>query len=57
MKEMYRATFMLGDIATPEDFERLWPRLRDDFLCSGIQDTVAQTLTTLNREADDKAES
>ncbi len=32
-KELYRAAFMADPWATEADFERLWPRLRDDSLC------------------------
>ena len=33
LKEIVRETFMAHQAATDEDFERCWPRLRDDILC------------------------
>jgi hypothetical protein len=33
MKRQMRAAFLTHAVATVEDFERLWPRLRDDALC------------------------
>jgi hypothetical protein len=33
MRRQMRAAFLTHTIATEEDFERLWPRLRDDALC------------------------
>ena len=33
MKRQMRAAFLTHAMATEEDFERLWPRLRDDALC------------------------
>ena len=33
LKRQMRAAFLTHAIATAEDFERLWPRLRDDALC------------------------
>ena len=33
MKRQMRAAFLTHAVATEEDFERLWPRLRDDALC------------------------
>jgi len=33
-RELMRAAFLSNTAATEEDFERLWPRLFDDLLCS-----------------------
>jgi len=33
MRQQMRAAFLTHAVATEEDFERLWPRLRDDALC------------------------
>jgi hypothetical protein len=33
LKRQMRAAFLTHALATEEDFERLWPRLRDDALC------------------------
>jgi len=33
-RELMRVAFLSNTAATEEDFERLWPRLRDDALCS-----------------------
>lgn len=49
-KEMMRAAFLSNDLASEEDFERLWPRLRDDALCDHAEDVYMQVMAALADE-------
>lgn len=32
-KDMMREAFLVNSLTTEEDFERLWPRILDDYFC------------------------
>lgn len=53
-KEQMRASFMTHELATEEDFERLWPRLRDDVLCENAASVYLQVMDALAEELDDE---
>jgi len=53
-KEMMREAFLSNSFATEEDFERLWPRLRDDELCEHAQDIYMQVMEALTDELGDE---
>lgn len=44
MKRQMRAAFLTHAVATEEDFERLWPRLRDDALCDHATNVYFQLI-------------
>jgi hypothetical protein len=46
-RELMRAAFLSNTAATEDDFERLWPRLRDDALCSFANVTHARALSAV----------
>jgi hypothetical protein len=52
-KEQMRAAFLTNPLATPADFERLWPRLRDDDLCEHAVLTYGQVMGALSQDVDD----
>ena len=52
-KQMMRAAFLANDLATEKDFARLWPRLRDDFLCGYAQSMYLRALDDLAEEMED----
>jgi hypothetical protein len=52
-REQMRAAFLSNPLATPEDFERLWPRLRDDALCEHAVLTYGQVMGALARDVDE----
>lgn len=47
MKRQMRAAFLTHAVATEEDFERLWPRLRDDALCEHATNVYFQLVDAL----------
>lgn len=51
-KEQMRAAFLTNPLATPADFERLWPRLRDNDLCDHAVLTYGQVMEALSRDVD-----
>lgn len=52
-KEQMRASFMTHELATEADFNRLWPRLRDDILCENAASVYLQVMDALAEEFDD----
>lgn len=52
-KEQLRAAFMTHALATEDDFERLWPRLRDDALCEHATAVYFQVMDALVEDIDD----
>jgi hypothetical protein len=50
MKQQMRAAFLTHAIATEEDFERLWPRLRDDALCEHATNVYFQLVDAVAGE-------
>jgi hypothetical protein len=53
-KEQMRAAFLTHAIATEEDFNRLWPRLRDDALCEHATTVYFQVIDALVDDMDDE---
>lgn len=51
MRRQMRAAFLTHALATEEDFERLWPRLRDDALCEHATNVYFQLIDAV---ADDE---
>lgn len=51
-KEQMRQAFLTHSIATEEDFQRLWPRLRDDILCEHAATVYLQVMDALAEELD-----
>jgi hypothetical protein len=49
-KELILVAFLSHPEATEEDFERLWPRLRDDELCNHANNVYRQTRETIKIE-------
>ena len=49
-----RLAFLTHHIATEEDFERLWPRLRDDLLCEHTSSVFLQVMDALAEELSDE---
>ncbi|MBA3438351.1 MAG: hypothetical protein H0T92_00580 [Pyrinomonadaceae bacterium] len=49
-----RAAFLTHSIATEEDFERLWPRLRDDMLCEHAATVYLQVMDAVAEDLDDE---
>ena len=52
-QQMMREAFLTNDLATEKDFARLWPRLRDDFLCGYAQSMYLRALDDLADEMED----
>ncbi len=52
-KEQIRAAFMTHALATEDDFERLWPRLRDDALCEHATAVYFQVMDALVDDMDE----
>lgn len=52
-KAQMRAAFLSNPLATEADFERLWPRLRDDALCEHAVLTYGQVMAALARDVDE----
>ena len=52
-KAQMRAAFLTNPLATAEDFERLWPRLRDDDLCEHAVLTYGQVMGALSQDVDE----
>jgi hypothetical protein len=52
-KAQMRAAFLSNPLATEQDFERLWPRLRDDSLCEHAVLTYGQVMAALSRDVDE----
>jgi hypothetical protein len=55
-KELIRLAFMTHPQATEDDFERLWPRLRDDDFCEHAHLIYMQTMEALQRDLDAESE-
>ena len=53
-KEQMRLAFLTHAIATEADFERLWPRLRDDMLCEHTSNVFLHVMDALVEELDDE---
>ena len=53
-KEQIRGAFLTHTLATEADFERLWPRLRDDALCEQAMEVYFQVMDALAEELDDE---
>ena len=53
-KEQIRLAFLTHTIATEADFERLWPRLRDDFLCEHTSNVFLHVMDALAEELSDE---
>lgn len=53
LKEQMRAAFLTHTMATAGDFERLWPRLRDDLLCEHATNVYFQVIDYLAEEPDE----
>jgi hypothetical protein len=53
-REQMRAAFLTHSIATEEDFERLWPRLRDDMLCEHAATVYLQVMDAVAEDLDDE---
>lgn len=51
-RELMRIAFLSNTSATEDDFERLWPRLRDDALCSYANTTHARALQAVAEALD-----
>ena len=52
-RQMMREAFLTNDLATEKDFARLWPRLRDDFLCGYAQSMYLRAMEDLSDEIED----
>lgn len=52
MKRQMRAAFLTHAMATEEDFERLWPRLRDDALCEHATNVYFQLVDAVAGDED-----
>ena len=55
-KEQLRRACLTHSIATEEDFERLWPRLRDDAICDHTMTVYFQVIDALTEELRDEFE-
>lgn len=53
-KQQMRGAFLTHTLATEEDFERLWPRLRDDSLCEHANTVYFQVIDAIAEELDDE---
>jgi hypothetical protein len=53
-KEQMRLAFLTHAIATEDDFERLWPRLRDDMLCGHTSNVFLHVMEVLAEELSDE---
>ena len=53
-KEQMRLAFLTHSIATEADFERLWPRLRDDLLCAHTSNVFLQVMDAVAEELADE---
>lgn len=53
-REQMRAAFMTHELATEDDFERLWPRLRDDLLCENAASVYLQVIDAIAEELGDE---
>ncbi len=51
-RDLMRLAFLSNTAATEDDFERLWPRLRDDALCSYSNTTHARALQAVTEALD-----
>ena len=49
-KALLRAAFLTNELATEEDFERLWPRLLDDYLVEHAYEVFTQAMEALQDE-------
>ncbi len=55
-KEQLRRACLTHSIATEADFERLWPRLRDDAICDHTMTVYLQVIDALTEELRDEFE-
>ncbi len=55
-KEQLRRACLTHSTATEADFERLWPRLRDDAICDHTMSVYFQVIDALAEELDDEFE-
>ena len=55
-KQQMRGAFLTHTLATEEDFERLWPRLRDDSLCEHANTVYFQVIDAIAEELEDEDE-
>ncbi|MDQ3754215.1 MAG: hypothetical protein M3371_05725 [Acidobacteriota bacterium] len=55
-KQVVREAFLTHYATTEEDFERCWPRLRDDQFCEHATDVLFTTLDARAKEWDDEDE-
>ena len=53
-KEQIHLAFLTHSIATEADFERLWPRLRDDLLCEHTSNVFLHVMDALAEELADE---
>lgn len=53
-REQMRAAFLTHSIATAGDFDRLWPRLRDDLLCEHAATVYLQVMDAVAEDLDDE---
>jgi hypothetical protein len=53
-KEQMRLAFLTHALATEADFERLWPRLRDDLLCEHTSNVFLQVMDAVAEELSDE---
>jgi len=52
LKRQMRAAFLTHAVATEADFERLWPRLRDDALCEHATNVYFQLVDAVAGDED-----
>jgi hypothetical protein len=52
LKRQMRAAFLTHAVATEDDFERLWPRLRDDALCEHATNVYFQLVDAVAEDDD-----
>lgn len=52
MKRQMRAAFLTHAVATEQDFERLWSRLRDDALCEHATNVYFQLVDAMAGDED-----
>jgi hypothetical protein len=53
-KQQLRAAFLTHAIATEADFDRLWPRLRDDALCDHANSVYYQVIDAIAEDIEDR---
>ncbi|MEJ7711726.1 MAG: hypothetical protein WKF84_18135 [Pyrinomonadaceae bacterium] len=48
LRNRFEAAFLTHELASDADFERLWPRLRDDILCENAASVYLQVMDALS---------